>query len=158
MFYYLWIIRRGWTFKGFPRWLSDKNLPANAGDTGDVGSVSGLGWSPGKGSGNPLQCSYLGTEEPSRLQSMGCKETLSSDWACTNKCLRDSVLIASRRTFWMFLLQHGAGSSSLHWESLVLSTFPCWLLWLDILDLLHSDVAVKIVGGYARSRGWMTFP
>ena len=33
------------------------NLPANAGDTGDVGSIPGLGRSPGVGNGNPLQCS-----------------------------------------------------------------------------------------------------
>ena len=32
-----------------------KNLPINAGDAGDVGSVPGLGRSPGGGNGNPLQ-------------------------------------------------------------------------------------------------------
>ena len=37
-----------------------KNLPANAGEAGDVGSVSGLGRSPAIGNGNPLQDSYLG--------------------------------------------------------------------------------------------------
>ena len=36
------------------------NLPANAGDTGDVGSVPGLGRSPGGGNGNPLQYCCLG--------------------------------------------------------------------------------------------------
>ena len=36
-----------------------KNLPANAGDTEDVGSVSGSGRSPGGGYGNPLQYSCL---------------------------------------------------------------------------------------------------
>ena len=36
-----------------------KNLPANAGDTGDMGSIPGLGRSPGRGHGNPLQCSCL---------------------------------------------------------------------------------------------------
>ena len=36
-----------------------KNLPANAGDTGDLGSVPGLGRSPGGGNGNPLQYSCL---------------------------------------------------------------------------------------------------
>ena len=36
-----------------------KNLPANAGDAGDVSSVPGLGRSPGEGNGNPLQCSCL---------------------------------------------------------------------------------------------------
>ena len=36
-----------------------KNLPANAGDTGDVGSISGSGRVPGGGHGNPLQYSCL---------------------------------------------------------------------------------------------------
>ena len=49
-----------------------KNLPANAGGIGDVGSIPGLGRSPGEGNGNPLQYSYLGNlrEEPGRLHSM----------------------------------------------------------------------------------------
>ena len=34
--------------------------PANAEDTGDMGSVLGLGRSPGGGHGNPLQYSSLG--------------------------------------------------------------------------------------------------
>ena len=33
--------------------------PANAEDTGDMGSVLGLGRSPGVGNGNSLQCSCL---------------------------------------------------------------------------------------------------
>ena len=37
-----------------------KNPPANAGDTGDVGSIPGLGRSPGEGNGNPFQYSCLG--------------------------------------------------------------------------------------------------
>ena len=36
-----------------------KNPPANAGDTGDVGSIPGLGRSLGGGHGNPLQYSCL---------------------------------------------------------------------------------------------------
>ena len=36
-----------------------KNLPANAGDIRDVGSISGSGRSPGEGNGNPLQYSCL---------------------------------------------------------------------------------------------------
>ena len=36
-----------------------KNLPANAGDVRDMGSVPGLGRSPGGGNGNPLQYSCL---------------------------------------------------------------------------------------------------
>ena len=36
-----------------------KNPPANAGDTRDTGSIPGLGRSPGRGHGNPLQYSCL---------------------------------------------------------------------------------------------------
>ena len=36
-----------------------KNLPANAGDTGNTGWIPGLGRPPGGGNGNPLQDSYL---------------------------------------------------------------------------------------------------
>ena len=36
-----------------------KNLPANAGDTGELGLIPGLGRSPGVGNGNPLQYSCL---------------------------------------------------------------------------------------------------
>ena len=34
--------------------------PANAGHTGDSGSIPGLGRSPREGNGNPLRYSYLG--------------------------------------------------------------------------------------------------
>ena len=37
-----------------------KNLPANAGDTGDPVLIPGSGRSPGGGNGNPLQYSCLG--------------------------------------------------------------------------------------------------
>ena len=37
-----------------------KNLSANAGDTGDMGSIPGLGRFPGGGNGYPLQYSCLG--------------------------------------------------------------------------------------------------
>ena len=42
---------------GFPGGAVVKTLPANA---GDVGSIPGLGRSPGGGNGNPLQYSCLG--------------------------------------------------------------------------------------------------
>ena len=36
-----------------------KNLPASAGNTGDMGLIPGSGRSPGEGNGNPLQYSCL---------------------------------------------------------------------------------------------------
>ena len=41
------------------RWCSGKNLPANAGEAGDVGLIPGLGRCPGEGNGNLLQYSCL---------------------------------------------------------------------------------------------------
>ena len=39
--------------------LAVRNLPANAGDEGDAGSIPGSGRAPGEGNGNPLQYSCL---------------------------------------------------------------------------------------------------
>ena len=46
----------------FPSGSVVKNLPASAGDTGDVGLTPGSGRSSGVGDGNPLQSSVL--EDP----------------------------------------------------------------------------------------------
>ena len=43
----------------FPGSTVVKNPPANAGGTRDMGSILGLGRSPGEGNGNPLQYSCL---------------------------------------------------------------------------------------------------
>ena len=53
-----------WRKSEFEGWASQvvlvvKNLPANAGDVRDTGSVPGAGRSPGGGHGNPLQYSCL---------------------------------------------------------------------------------------------------
>ena len=53
-----------------------KNLPANAGDAGDVSLIPELRRSHGGGNGNPLQIlaqRIPWTEEPGGLQSMGLK-------------------------------------------------------------------------------------
>ena len=39
---------------GFPGDSAVENLPVQAGDTGDVGSIPGLGRSPGEGNGIPV--------------------------------------------------------------------------------------------------------
>ena len=54
-----------------------KNLPANAGNTGDSGSSPGLGRFPGEGNSNPLHMlawEIPWTEEPGGLQSMGSQK------------------------------------------------------------------------------------
>ena len=43
-----------------------KNPPSNAEDSGDAGSIPGLGRSPGGGNDNPLQYSFLGKSHGQR--------------------------------------------------------------------------------------------
>ena len=59
---------------GLPWRFSGKESVCSAGATGDVGSIPGLGRSPGGGHGNSLQYSCLENpcgQEPDGLQSMG---------------------------------------------------------------------------------------
>ena len=75
-----------WSFgdQGFPVGWVVKNPPANAGVSGDVGSIPELGRSPGIGNDNPLQYSCLSwIEEFSRLQSMG-SQRVGYDWVHTH--------------------------------------------------------------------------
>ena len=51
---------------GFPGDLVAKNLPANAGATGNAGSIPGLGRFPGGGNGNLFQYSCLGNQSMER--------------------------------------------------------------------------------------------
>ena len=58
---------------GLPHWLSGEESACNAGDAGDVGLIPGLGRSPGRRHGNPLQYSSMDnpwTEEPGGIHAM----------------------------------------------------------------------------------------
>ena len=70
----------------------------SASSAGDLGSISGLGRSPGAGNSNSLQYSCLenSMEEPGRLQSMGCKEwdmTEATQQEQQQQSFNDSVLV-----------------------------------------------------------------
>ena len=56
---------------GFPGGAVVKNLPANAGDTRDAGSIPGSRRSPGEGNGNPSRIPW--TEEPGGYSPRGTK-------------------------------------------------------------------------------------
>ena len=64
---------------GFPHDSSGKGFAHNAGDTGDLGSIPGLGRSPRAGNGNPLQYSCL--ENPmDRGASRGIVHGVTKSW------------------------------------------------------------------------------
>ena len=67
--------------KAHPLWLSGKESTCNAGDAGDVGSIPGLGRSPGgwtKVHSSNLAWRIPWTEEPSVLQSIGSQSESES--------------------------------------------------------------------------------
>ena len=74
---------------GFPGGSAVKNPPANAGDTGVVGSIPGSGRSPGGENGNLLKwenCMDRGVWRPQSAGSQSQKQP--SDWAHTQACMR----------------------------------------------------------------------
>ena len=75
--------------RGFPAGSVVKNLPANAGDAGDLGLIPGLRRSPGVGNGNPL-VSLPGKSKGQRnlagYSPQGHKETDVTEHTHTHLC------------------------------------------------------------------------
>ena len=130
-----------------------RNLPANAVDAGDMGSIPGSGRSPGGGNGNPLQYSCLGNpmeRQAWRATVHGVAESWTplSDWAGTNL---EEVTHNSVSQFW-----------NIQWEAanffMVVYFGPSTLsmLWLNILPNSLQFIA-KPVGITMRKYGWANF-
>ena len=91
-------------------------LPANAGDVRDSASTPGLGWSPGGGSGNPLQYSlqswtaalkHCPSPAPrvysnSCPLSWWCHPTISSSVILFSSCLQSFLASGSFPMSWIF--------------------------------------------------------
>ena len=69
-----------------------KNLPANSGDTGDLGSIPGSGRSPGVGNDNPLQYFLPGKSRGQRslvgYSPWGSKDSDTTEQLSTHTLLR----------------------------------------------------------------------
>ena len=68
---------------GFPSGSVVKNLPANAGDTGDAGLIPGSGSSSGGGNGNPLYSCWGNSIDRGGYSPWGCKELDKTEHAHT---------------------------------------------------------------------------
>ena len=72
----------------FPGGLVVKNVPANARDSRDTGSIPGSGGSPGVGNGNSLQYSSIGNlmnREALQATIYGVTKELDTTWRLNNK-------------------------------------------------------------------------
>ena len=75
-----------------------KNLPANAGDLRDLGSIPRLGRAPGEGNGNPLQYSCLETPmdrggRQAGYSPWGPKESDMTECASTHTQTQNTVTL-----------------------------------------------------------------
>ena len=82
-----------------------KESACNAGDAGDVGSVSGLGRSPGGGNGNPLQysCQDNSMDRGVRqaiVQRVTKSWTQLSNWAQDNYYQKKKKKTENNRCWW----------------------------------------------------------
>ena len=68
-------------YGGFPGDAVVKKSPANAGDIRDLGSIPGLGRSPGEGNDNPLQYSCL-KNSMERRAWQAIVHGASKSWTC----------------------------------------------------------------------------
>ena len=95
-----------------------KNLPANAGDTRDVGSIPGFRRSPGVGNGNPLQHSCL--EHPMNRGAWRAPvHGVAKEWDASEHAHTGHADTPVPSAF----AQPGPRTRRLHLHSLC----PCWL-------------------------------
>ena len=82
------------------QWLK-KNLPANAGDVGDQGLMPGLGRSPGRGDGNPLQypCLENYVDLVAMVHGVAQSRTRLKRWSM-NFCVKDREVLCLRAALW----------------------------------------------------------
>ena len=108
---------------GLPRCTVVKNLPANAGDTRDVGLIPGSGRSPRLGNDNPLQYSCL-------ENSMG-----RGAWRAKVHGVTKSWTWLSNWTDWLIVQTEAEGRDQLISNGwVIMSSYPVYSLWLILSD------------------------
>ena len=114
-----------------------KNLPANAGDIRDLGSIPRTGWSPQGGHGNPLQYSCL--ENP---------RDRGAWWAAVHRVAKSQTQLKRLSTaghggffscsMWDLIPWPGMEPGSLHWELRILATGSPDKSWLPVFKATIS--------------------
>ena len=108
-----------------------KNPPANAWNTGDLGSIPGLGRSPGGGNGNPLQYSCLGNPmDRGAWWATVHGVAKSQTWLGTHACTHSTIVILSVDCF-LNTSPYGL-STWLAWETLCHRSIRLLMQWFSI--------------------------
>ena len=102
---------------GFPAGSVVKNLPANAGDAGDAGSISRSERFPGGGNGNPLEYSCL--RKPINRGAW---------WATVHEVARVQHNLVAGHTPWMLALRVSWRIHKENYDQFTVSHFPLFLL------------------------------
>ena len=117
---------------GFPGGSAVKNLPANAGDARDTGSIPKSGRSPGGGNGKPLQYSCL--ENPmDRGAWWTTVYSVTKNWTQQQPCPRART---GRKGTFLSLPQASVQALLYPWKGL---SSP------SLLDRLRSSLAIPFV-------------
>ena len=98
------------SYLNFPRGSVVKNLPANAGDAGDMSSIPGSGRSPVEGNGSPLQYSCLGNFMDREAWWTTGSQRVGHNWPCTCGFMRVwvEVLLKLREHWFLRLCLHSS--------------------------------------------------
>ena len=83
--------------RGFPGGSAGKESPCNA---GDLGSMLGLGRSPGEGKGYPLQCSGLENSMDYIVHGVGKSRVRLSDFNFHRHVSQEELENSSRLKYW----------------------------------------------------------
>ena len=132
---------------GFPGGTGVKNLPVNAGDARDVGSVPGSGRSSGKGDGNPLQYSCRENPMdrgawPARVHEVTKSQTRLRGWARSRLCTESSALLTTHN--------YGLGQEKI-WNNFIFFTlwsrhfFFIFLINLNFFLVFIEFVAILLL-------------
>ena len=141
-------------FRTLPRKvvLMVKNLPVNEGDARDTGSIPGLGRSPGKGNGNPVQYSCLeNSMDRGAWQATVHGVAKSCTWLIEHTCTHSHPLIwqFDFNVFWCRFLGIHPSCYLLCFMNLNVFSFPylgsVQPLFLQICFLLPSAAPIMCI-------------
>ena len=148
-----------WSIFNFVWRLVVKNLPANAGDSGDVGLIPRSGRSPGEGNGNPFQNSCLGNPMDrgawwataygfTRVGHNLATKPPQQSWGMTGLCVCMLSCFSHSTSLWPHELQptrllcpwdSPGKNTGVGCHALLQGIFPTQGLNLSLLHLLHRQ-------------------